>query len=66
MAGGYKRRDADAYSIAGAIKQHGIFYIKNRQTIEEIKKIDSNISFTWDKEDQLYIARYDKTGGKSK
>lgn len=51
-------RKKDVRSLISDIKRHGRFYIKSRETKAAIESTTKDITFTWDKEDQLYIAEY--------
>jgi hypothetical protein len=51
------KRDT-VYDVIRDIKRYGLGYIKSKATRDQIAAIDKDISITWDKEDQLYIARY--------
>jgi hypothetical protein len=51
------KRDT-VYDVIRDIKRYGLGYIKSKTTRDQIAAIDKDISITWDKEDQLYIARY--------
>jgi hypothetical protein len=57
-------KDPSVWSIIGDIKRNGYFYIKSRQLKKSIEAATQDITFEWDKEDQLYIARYEPISGR--